>query len=194
MRHDPRWAVVGCNTPRIREVIEPLMGDDFTVVYTDGAVDYPGASVLGWHSDGPNLVFNGKPIDASPRITSLWMLSDFTLENGGTWVVPRSHKLKLEGKDLEWTEEQRSSFHPETVPCLASAGDVLIFDCRLDHTAGPNLSNDLRAFVQVRFGAAWYSEPCRKNHSGESGRGGELEDEVLAAMPEDVRPRFKTWT
>ena len=71
---------------------------------------------------------------------------------------------------------------------------MLIFDCRLDHTAGPNLSDDLRAFVQVRFGAAWYSEPCRKNHSGESGRGGELEDEVLAAMPDDVRPRFKTWT
>ena len=38
MRHDPRWAALGCNTPRIREVIEPLMGDDFTVVYTDGAV------------------------------------------------------------------------------------------------------------------------------------------------------------
>ena len=82
VRHDPRWAAQGCENERVRAVIEPLLGDDFRVVYTDGAVDYPGASALGWHSDGPVLRFNGKPLDASPRITSLWMLSDFTAENG----------------------------------------------------------------------------------------------------------------
>ena len=82
VRHDPRWAQQGCDNARVRAVIEPLLGDDFRVVYTDGAVDYPGASALGWHSDGPILNFNGKTLDASPRITSLWMLSDFTAENG----------------------------------------------------------------------------------------------------------------
>ena len=82
VRHDPRWAAQGCENERVRAVIEPLLGDDFRVVYTDGAVDYPGASALGWHSDGPILSFNGKALDASPRVTSLWMLSDFTAENG----------------------------------------------------------------------------------------------------------------
>jgi ectoine hydroxylase-related dioxygenase (phytanoyl-CoA dioxygenase family) len=41
-------------------------------------------------------VYNQRPLDASPRITSLWMLSDFTKYNGGTWVVPGSHKLQLD--------------------------------------------------------------------------------------------------
>ena len=31
--------------------------------------------------------FYDRPDGASPRITSLWMLSDFTAYNGGTWSV-----------------------------------------------------------------------------------------------------------
>ena len=161
-------------------------------VDTDGAVDYPGASSLSWHSDGPILSFGGKLIDASPRITTLWMLSDFTAENGGTWVVPRSHTARMEGNGPTVHGDDGQP-HPSTVAALGQAGDVLIFDCRLDHTAGPNESNDARAFVQVRFGASWYADACRKNHSGESGRGGELPEEILAEMSADVRPRFKTW-
>ena len=42
--------------------------------------------------------------------------------------------------------------HPDATPALGSAGDVLIFDCRVDHTAGVNDSDDARAFVQVRRG------------------------------------------
>lgn len=78
IRHDPRWAELGCEKPAVRAVIDPLLGSDFRVVYTDGFVEYPGAKALAWHSDGPHLNFGGHSLDASPRITSLWMLSDFT--------------------------------------------------------------------------------------------------------------------
>lgn len=87
IRHDPRWGKLGCETPIVRAVIDPLLGADFRVVYTDGFVEYPGAKALAWHSDGPHLRFGGHAVDASPRITSLWMLSDFTRYNGGTWYV-----------------------------------------------------------------------------------------------------------
>lgn len=50
IRHDPRWGSVGCETRRILDVIEPLMGTDFRVVYTDGFVEYPGAKAISWHS------------------------------------------------------------------------------------------------------------------------------------------------
>ena len=50
IRHDPRWGSVGCETRRVLDVIEPLMGADFRVVYTDGFVEYPGAKALSWHS------------------------------------------------------------------------------------------------------------------------------------------------
>jgi hypothetical protein len=87
IRHDPRWGQLGCEQPLVRSVIDPLLGADFRVVYTDGFAEYPGAKALAWHSDGPHLRFGGHVVDASPRITSLWMLSDFTAYNGGTWSV-----------------------------------------------------------------------------------------------------------
>ena len=113
----------------------------------------------------------------------------------GTYVVPRSHKQRLAGGGgcSSWTDEQRSLIPPEAVPALGKAGGVLIFHGALDHTAGPNMSCGVRSFVQVRFGASWYADPCRKNHSGESGRGGELPEEVLAQMPASTHARFKTW-
>jgi hypothetical protein len=59
IRHDPRWAALGCETPIVRAVIDPLLGADFRVVYTDGFVEYPGAQALAWHNDGPFLKFGG---------------------------------------------------------------------------------------------------------------------------------------
>ena len=129
IRHDPRLAAVGCDRTRtaVGGVIEPLLGEDFRVVYTDGFVEYPGAANLGWHADGPFISFSGKPIDASPRVTTLWMLSDFTPYNGGTWVLPRSHKLpKGEHPQDTWSEEQKQSFHANAVAAAAPAGSVLI--------------------------------------------------------------------
>eukprot|EP01043_Picozoa_sp_COSAG02_P047462 COSAG02_NODE_4553_length_5223_cov_3.850117_3_plen_275_part_00 len=94
IRHDPRWGQVGCETPIVRAIVDPLLGADFRVVYTDGFVEYPGAKALSWHSDGPHLRFGGHAVDASPRITSLWMLSDFTRYNGGTWYANSSSRLE----------------------------------------------------------------------------------------------------
>jgi len=54
IRHDPRWGSLGCETRRVLDVVEPLMGSDFRVVYTDGFVEYPGAKALAWHSGAPH--------------------------------------------------------------------------------------------------------------------------------------------
>ena len=123
--------------------------------------------------------------------------------------MPRSHKERLSGGRgcLDWPPALKTTFHPEAVPALGSAGDVLIFDCRLDHTAAPNDSEDARMFVQVRYGAQWYADACRKNHAGSIsipatppapavvGQPGvpphsELPAEVLAEIPEVLWPRF----
>ena len=73
----------------------------------------------------------------------------------GTYVVPRSHTLRLEGRGGcdSWSEEERTSIPPQAVPAIGQAGDVLIFHCALDHSAGPNESDGVRSFVQVRYGA-----------------------------------------
>ena len=58
--------------------------------------------------------FAGKPVDVSARVTALYMLSDFTQYNGGTWVLPRSHKLPPgEHPHDTWSKEQRHSAFPQ---------------------------------------------------------------------------------
>jgi hypothetical protein len=189
IRHDPVFGSLGCETEVVRAVVEPLLGDDFRVVYTDGFVEYPGSKALSWHSDGPHLVFAGKALDASPRITSLWMLSDFTAVNGGTWVMPRSHRQLEDHPKYTWSREQLQTFHPDAVAAEGTAGSVLLFDCRLFHTKAPNDSGSERAAVQVRYGAGWYY--TRLNHSGHAEqKGPPLSQELLRQMPQGVRRRF----
>ena len=106
--------------------------------------------------------------------------------------------------------EPRSQFHPDAVAAEGTAGSVLLFDCRLmrkcsvqplplrllpklkesgcTDTKAPNDTDSARLAVQVRYGAGWYY--TRLNHSGEPGRGPPLPEEVVAEMPEAVRPRF----
>ena len=103
----------------------------------------------------------------------------------------RSHKLEGPDHPLQTymkEMEPRSQFHPDAVAAEGPAGSVLLFDCRLMHTKAPNDTDSARLAVQVRYGAGWYY--TRLNHSGEPGRGPPLPEEVVAEMPEAVRPRF----
>ena len=151
IRHDPRIATIGCDQTRGGvDVIDALLGEDFRAVYTDGFIEYPGAANLAWHADQPFIVrdslvllthlsahgcvltqgmqtFAGKPVDVSARVTALYMLSDFTPYNGGTWVLPRSHKLPpSEHPHSTWSKKQKGSFHPDAVAAAGPAGSVLI--------------------------------------------------------------------
>lgn len=113
-------------------------------------------------------------------------------------VLPASHLLSSqenpEHPDLlqNWNLEQKQAFHRNAVAAEAPAGSVLLFDCRLYHTKAPNDTDKERLAVQVRYGAQWYY--TRLNHSGHSGADGPpLEEEVLAQLPEGVRPRFSSY-
>lgn len=67
----------------------------------------------------------------------VWMLTDFTEENGGTRVVPGSHV---------WSDNPDSSV-PHKVPTIAAtgkAGSVVFFDGTLWHGTGQNLTDESR--------------------------------------------------
>ena len=63
----------------------------------------------------------------------MWMLDDFTSENGATWIVPGSHKLgRRPNKDDLKNQMQ----------VIGPAGNCFIFDGRLIHGSGAYLSQD----------------------------------------------------
>ncbi len=66
----------------------------------------------------------------------MWMLSDYTAENGGTQMAPRSHKEPHQAKF--WTNP------PEMTPAIAPAGTAMIFDGRTWHASGGNTTDQPR--------------------------------------------------
>ena len=94
------------------------------------------ASII--HKDSPRFV-NGYPLS----MQILYMLDDFTPENGGPLVLPGSHN-----EEKKPTEEQ---FDSRAVQITGKAGDALIFDSQLWHKGGVNRSNKARRALTLMF-------------------------------------------
>jgi ectoine hydroxylase-related dioxygenase (phytanoyl-CoA dioxygenase family) len=75
--------------------------------------------------------------------TTIWALTDFSDENGGTRLVPGSHKFD---HAPDYSREY------ESIPALMSAGSVLVFHGSLWHGSGENRSTDERRIgINVQY-------------------------------------------
>ncbi len=95
------------------------------------------------------------PITPYPMVINMmWMLSDFTNDNGATLVLPGSHKLKntnpiVKGQPIPPPEDA-----PAPIPVVAPAGTVMVFDGMLWHGTGANQTD------YPRYGIlAYYCRP-----------------------------------
>jgi len=79
-------------------------------------------------------------------ITALWMLDDFSAENGATRVVPGSHLIV---RPLAKDYAQPLAHHPDEKVVIGRAGDVLIFNAYLWHSGRRNESQGPRRAVQM---------------------------------------------
>lgn len=58
------------------------------------------------------------------------MLDDFTIENGGTYLLPKSHLSEHKPSDTE--------FFNTAIQATGKAGDILIFNANMWHASAPN--------------------------------------------------------
>ncbi len=75
----------------------------------------------------------------------MWAVTDFTAENGGTLLVPGSHR---------WPAERRPEAG-EIVAAEMEAGSVLIWLSAMLHAAGANVSDDWRYGVIATYSLGW---------------------------------------
>ncbi len=147
----------------VRTLVKHVLGDEFLLSSFTANIAKPGG-VTGLHTDQwwmpepgrphretvkPGSMtrarFRGKRLsqeDAAPSTSIspavacniMWMLTDFTEQNGATRVVPRSHLSgKLPDDDLDKDVE--------TIPAVAPAGAAMVFEGRLWHSTGTNVSD-----------------------------------------------------
>ncbi len=111
----------------------------------------PGAGVQLLHREEDPFRFIPMP---RPNLVtaSMWALTDFTEKNGGTRLVPGSHR---------WNAG-RVARDEEVVAAEMPAGSVLFWAGGLLHGAGANRSNGVRCGLFVSFSVGWVRQ--EENH------------------------------
>ena len=120
--------------PKMLEAMEYLLGADCTLSSFTVNVLYPGAPDAGLHIDYP-LSALPTPRPNFPMVAnSVWFLDDWTLENGATSCVPKSHRrLKaLPESGVEYADE---------LQICGPRGSVLIVNGAIWHGSSENKTN-----------------------------------------------------
>jgi ectoine hydroxylase-related dioxygenase (phytanoyl-CoA dioxygenase family) len=110
-------------TPAVLEYVRALLGKDVLLSSMSGNIQEHGS--MGMHAD--QAYVGAVPFVVATAV--VWMLTDFTEENGGTLVIPGSHR---------WTgfSEMKLSTQPRVA--TGPAGTLLLLDGRTWHDTGIN--------------------------------------------------------
>jgi ectoine hydroxylase-related dioxygenase (phytanoyl-CoA dioxygenase family) len=103
----------------------------------------PGAKAQELHRDGDLYPFRHP---CPPMLMpTMWALTDFTAENGGTMLVPGSHR---------WDQE-RDPMVTEIIAAVMPAGSLLVYLGGTIHGGGTNLSDADRTGLAFQYSLGW---------------------------------------
>src|SRR4051812_32830993 len=130
---------------KILPVIEGVL-DRGCLVSSLSSIDIgPGETAQPLHADD-QLIPLPKP-HVSIICNTMWALTDFTVENGATRVVPGSHRCDR--------SPQPFGEPAETVSAVMKAGSVLVFDGSIWHGGGANSTGERRIGLAMNYCAGW---------------------------------------
>tara|TARA_Y100001934_G_scaffold102805_2_gene126381 strand:+ start:2371 stop:3327 length:957 start_codon:yes stop_codon:yes gene_type:complete len=194
---------------RILAIAESFFGDFVRISCTDCVINHPGTERGYWHADWPYNATNSTHVkapypDVMMHLASIWMLTDFTPENGGTFVLPGSHLQPNNPAAGGMDGVDQDAPHADEKQALGSAGSVLLYDSRLWHSVAPNQSNAARAALVVRYAPWWLNLTPTMRGTPDHERmvletGGKNYDaipirrEVFDGLPENVKPLYRHW-
>jgi ectoine hydroxylase-related dioxygenase (phytanoyl-CoA dioxygenase family) len=129
--------------PRLLAGIAAVLGE-FKLSSLNFRAAQPGQGHQALHADWGGPV----PPGEYQVCNSIWLLDDFTAENGATRVVPGSHRSGAMPRDAM---ADPSGPHPDEVRVVAPAGTVVIFNSHLWHGGTRNRSGRPRRALHSYF-------------------------------------------
>jgi ectoine hydroxylase-related dioxygenase (phytanoyl-CoA dioxygenase family) len=138
---DPLFEV--CFTdPRVLACIAHVLGE-FKLSSLNSRAALPGHGLQALHTEGG-------PVGPGPYqvCNSIWLLDDFTADNGATRVVPGSHRFTVSVRDAV---ADPAAAHPDEVRLIAPAGTVVVFNSHLWHGGTLNRTSRPRRAVHSYF-------------------------------------------
>ena len=155
-RHEMLGKILTNNT--LLALITIIMFDDFKLAtWSSNTLFKSGPQSksemdAGWHVDYPYHDIAPpwpKTTVTSPfSVQTLWLMDDFTIDNGATWMVPESHKLQVPP-----SYSHMASCTP--MQLCASQGDVVVTHGAWWHCQGVNMTEYPRTCLLGTFTKRW---------------------------------------
>lgn len=140
---DPLFAICYSH-PRVLAAINHVLQGDFKLSSLNARAALLGAGRQAFHADWRGGV---DPSDFQV-CNSIWLLVDFTAQNGATRVVPGSHNTGQHPNDA-LADPQAA--HPDEILLTGSAGTVVIFNSHLWHAGTTNHTDTPRYALHSYF-------------------------------------------
>lgn len=130
--------------PKVLAAISFVLGEDFKLSSLNYRAALPGAGLQKLHADWPEAVSKNE----YKVCNSIWLLDDFSKENGATRIVPGTH---LQSKLPQDIMDNPMDSHPEEIIIKAPAGSVFIFNSHTWHGGTRNLTDKSRRAIHSYF-------------------------------------------
>jgi ectoine hydroxylase-related dioxygenase (phytanoyl-CoA dioxygenase family) len=139
---DPMFDV--CFTdPRLLACIAHVL-PDFKLSSLNFRAALPGSGLQDLHTEGGPVT----DLDQFQVCNSVWLLDEFTADNGATRVVPGSHRSGTSPRDVM---SDRRAAHPSEILVTAPAGTVVVFNSHLWHGGTVNRTSRSRRAMHSYF-------------------------------------------
>ena len=192
---------------RLLKLAERILGDHVRISFTSAIINQQDNDRGHWHADWPFNQNNAGHVpapypDAVMHLTTLWMLSPFDAQSGGTLLVPGSHRCPT-NPTAPSGPDPLTRF-PQEVHATGPAGSVLVFDSRLWHATASNRSQEPRVALAVRYAPWWLNLDVLRPDSEERRRMCDemgatencvplIQRSVFDRLPDCVRPLYRHW-
>jgi ectoine hydroxylase-related dioxygenase (phytanoyl-CoA dioxygenase family) len=192
---------------RILDLAEAIFGPFVRISSTACVINRPGNDRGYWHADWPYNQTNASHIrapypDTLIHLSTIWMLSEFTEANGGTFLLPGSHRMNNNPSAGGMPDFDPDSPYPTEIQAAGKAGSVLLYDSRLWHAVAPNCTDHPRVAMLIRYAPWWLNlNPAiigRPEHTmmvveteGKNYENPPVLREVYDRLPEDVKPLYR---
>jgi ectoine hydroxylase-related dioxygenase (phytanoyl-CoA dioxygenase family) len=130
--------------PRVLAAMAQMLDDDVKLHSLGSRCATPGHGLQELHVDFGTNLGSGPWVGCN----SVWLLEDFTEENGATRLVPGSHRIGQHPRDV-MADPKRG--HPLEIQITAPAGSVVVFTGHTWHGGALNRSGQIRWAMHCAF-------------------------------------------
>lgn len=143
--------------PEVLAMMDELLVENYLLTASQAICIAPGETPQPIHSDD---AFVSIPRPRDPvSISTIWAVDDFTRDNGGTEIIPGSHRWsddEIAGAYLTYSDEdRRPEFEAKIVPVEMAAGSCVVFSGTLLHRGGANRSAGVRRAFSHQYCQPW---------------------------------------